>query len=161
MINLLKSALSSASFRGFLAVLALGQVALLAAPASAQEAVMKERHHGFEDMGAAMKAINQQLKGGKPDTAVIAKSAKELVALAEKLPNWFPAGSGPESGIKTDALPLIWKAREKFDGLGQDLIVDTKALLAATSSSDSAAIKKQFMAVKDTCSSCHESYRAD
>ena len=49
--------------------------AVCAASAFAQKEVMHERHEGFEDMGASMKAINGELKGDKPDIAKIDKNA--------------------------------------------------------------------------------------
>lgn len=134
--------------------------AVCAASAFAQKEVMHERHEGFEDMGASMKAINGELKGDKPDIAKIDKNAEIIAALALKVPGWFPAGSGPEAG-KTDALPYIWKNPEKFAKANDDFVAASKALAAATKGTDVAAIQKQFMAVKETCGSCHDSFRAE
>lgn len=132
-----------------------------AASAFAQKEVMHERHEGFEDMGSAMKAINGELKGGKPDIAKIDKNAEIIAALAVKIPGWFPAGSGPETGIKTDALADIWKNPEKFSKASDDLLAASKLFATTTKGTDINAIKKQFAAVKDTCGSCHDSFRAD
>lgn len=134
--------------------------AVCAASAFAQKEVMHERHEGFEDMGASMKAINGELKGDKPDIAKIDKNAEIIAALALKVPGWFPVGSGPEAG-KTDALPYIWKNPEKFAKANDDFVAASKALAAATKGTDVAAIQKQFMAVKETCGSCHDSFRAE
>ena len=134
--------------------------AVCATSAFAQKEVMHERHEGFEDMGGAMKAINGQLKSDAPDIAQIDKNAEIIAALAVKIPGWFPAGSGPEAG-KTDALPYIWKNPEKFSKASDDLIDASKLFASATKGTDVDAIKKQFMAVKETCGSCHDSFRAD
>lgn len=134
--------------------------AVCAASAFAQKEVMHERHEGFEDMGASMKAINGELKSDAPDIAKIDKNAEIIAALAVKVPGWFPAGSGPEAG-KTDALPYIWKNPEKFSKATDDFVAASKAFTAATKGTDVAAIKTQFMALKDTCGSCHDSFRAD
>ena len=135
--------------------------AVCAASAFGQKDVMHERHEGFEDMGGAMKAINGELKGDKPDIAKIDINAEIIAALSVKVAGWFPAGSGPESDIKTDALPYIWKNPEKFSKSTDDFVAASKALTAATKGTDVAAIKKQFMAVKETCGSCHDSFRAE
>jgi cytochrome c556 len=135
--------------------------ACFAASALAQKEVMHERHEGFESMGSAMKAINGELKAGTPNIAKIDKKAEVLAEMAVKIPQWFPAGSGPESGVKTDALPYIWKNTEKFSKSSDDFIAASKLLVVATKGTDVAAIRKQFMAVKETCGACHDSFRAD
>lgn len=134
--------------------------AVCAASAFAQKEVMHERHEGFEDMGSAMKAINGELKSDKPDIAKIDKNAEVIAALAVKVAGWFPAGSGPEAG-KTDALPYIWKNPEKFSKATDDFVAASKAFATATKGTDIAAIQKQFVAMKDTCGSCHDSFRAE
>lgn len=134
--------------------------AVCAASAFAQKEVMHERHEGFEDMGGAMKAINGQLKSDAPNIAKIDKNAEVIAALAVKVAGWFPKGSGPEAG-KTDALPSIWEKPEEFSKSTEDFVAASKALTAATKGGDVAAIKKQFMALKETCGSCHDSFRAD
>lgn len=147
--------------RALCAGFVLAQAVLFAAQSFAAPAVIAERKEGLKSMGAAMKALSAELKNESPNAAAMAASAAKLVATAEKIPGWFPVGSGPEAGVETDALPYIWKAKDKFDQTSNKLIIDTKALAAATLGSDVAAIKKQLLVVKDTCSSCHESYRAD
>ncbi len=147
--------------RALFAGLVFAQTVLFAAQSMAAPAVIAERKEGFKAMGVAMKTINAELKKESPDAAAMTATAAKLVAAAEKIPNWFPVGSGPEAGVETDALPYIWKAKDKFDQTSNKLILDTKALAAATSGADVAAIKKQLITVKDTCSSCHESFRAD
>lgn len=144
-------------FTGLLLIEAL----LFTASASAQQPIIAERKEGFKAMGGAMKALAGELKKDTPNAATMAAAAAKLAATAEKIPAWFPEGSGVESGVETDALPYIWKTKDKFNSINDKLIIDTKALAAATSGSDIAAIKKQLLVVKDTCSSCHESYRKD
>jgi cytochrome c556 len=139
----------------------VGQSLLMVIPASAQQAVIDERKEGFKAMGAAMKGLNGELKNEKPDAARMLAAAEKLATLSQKIPGWFPEGSGRDSGKDTDALPYIWKNKEKFSQLSDALIVQSKAMVPLTSSSDIAAIKKQLLVIKDTCSSCHESYRAD
>lgn len=132
-------------------------------PADAQspQAIIETRQAGFKKMGGAMKAIVEQLKSDSPDKAKMAAAAQVISAGAEAQVRWFPAGSGAEAGVDTDALPNIWKDREKFDSLSTKLIPETRNLAAAMAGTDLAAIRMQVKAVADVCSSCHRSYRAD
>ena len=124
-------------------------------------AVIETRREGFKKMGAAMKAIVEQLKSATPDTARITAAAQVIAAGAPEVPQWFPAGTGPEAGAETDALPHIWEDRAKFDSLANKLIPETKTLLTATAGGDISAIRTQVKVVADVCSTCHKSFRAD
>jgi len=99
-------------------VLALGVgVAVAAGGAMAQSAGAKAvatRQANFKQLGGAFKAINDQLKAGAPDMAVIKASAQKMKDLAAQEATWFPAGSGPEAGVKTGAKPEIWSDAAGF-----------------------------------------------
>lgn len=141
----------------------LGAIALssIAAVAVAQQSLVDERQDGFNEMGAAMKTLRDQLKGGKPDTAKVAAAADELTLLAEKIPGWFPEGSGPASGVKTDARDYIWENKAKFDGITQALIDESKAMAELARAGDTAGMQKKLLVIRDNCSSCHDSFRVD
>ncbi len=133
----------------------------IAAAAVAQQSLVDERQDGFNDMGAAMKTLRDQLKGGKPDTAKVTAAADELVLLAEKIPAWFPEGSGPASGVKTDARAYIWENKTKFDAITQALVDESTAMAALARAGDTAGMQKKLLVIRDNCSSCHDSYRVD
>ncbi len=141
--------------------LALSTLLLLQLPAYAQQDIIDARQEGFKDMGAAMKTLRDELKSGNPDSAAITSAATELSVLAEKLPHWFPAGSGPESGLETDARAYIWENKEKFDAISNELMVESKALVSLASSGDKSALQKKLGTLRDNCSSCHDSFRVD
>lgn len=122
---------------------------------------IETRQQGFKKMGAAMKAIVDELKTSAPDIAKLSAASEVLSTSAPLVPNWFPAGSGPQAGIETDALPFIWKDSAKFAATAKQLVEESKKLVVMTSQTDVAAIKLQAKAVGDTCSSCHRSFRAD
>jgi cytochrome c556 len=142
-------------------LLLMVQAVFFVTPAVAQQAIIDERQEGFKKMGAAMKTLNGELKKGAPDSAAVIDAAAIMAALAEEVPAWFPAGSGSESGLETDALAYIWKGTEKFEHLSEALITETKALVTLGSGSDFSATKKQLLVVRDNCAACHNSYRAD
>jgi cytochrome c556 len=124
-------------------------------------AVIETRQQGFKKMGAAMKALVEQLKSATPDNAKMTAAVQAIAAGSPEIPNWFPAGSGPEAGVDTDALPHIWEDRAKFDSLASKLVPETKTLVTTVSGNDMSAVRTQMKAVADICSSCHKSFRAD
>jgi cytochrome c556 len=73
----------------------------------------------------------------------------------------FPGGTGPASGLKTDALPAIWAQRTTFDGHAKKLIAEADKLVAVAGSGNAAAVGAQFKAVGGTCGGCHKQFRAD
>lgn len=123
--------------------------------------LVEARQQSFKKMGGAMKAINEELKADEADSARIKSAVQTLVEKAAELHTWFPAGSGQESGIETDALDYIWKNTEKFSEADKALVAETETLKTLSEGSDYSALKKQLKAVKDACSSCHKSFRAD
>lgn len=124
-------------------------------------AVVEARRATLKKMGAALKAIVEQLKTETPDNARMAIAAQFISSNAPHLMGWFPAGTGPDSGVDTDALPYIWKEREKFDALAGRLVSESKTLTTVLAATDLVAIKTQAKVVADACSTCHHSFRAD
>lgn len=123
--------------------------------------VIDARQSGFKKMGAAMKAISEQLKTDAPDLTKLTAAAQAIDVGTKAQPAWFPAGSGPESGVETDALPHIWKDTQKFTALSGQLATESGHLTAAIATKDLAAIRTQFKALSEVCSTCHKSFRAD
>ncbi len=119
------------------------------------------RQQNFKEMGRAMKFFRDELRRDKPDTAKLSAAADVIANFAGDIAAWFPPGSGPESGIDTDALEYIWKNTEKFSLLDQQLVPAANALQAATSTGDRTAILKQVQEVGSACKACHKSFRAD
>jgi cytochrome c556 len=145
-----------------LGVVAIGGVRSAgASQVASPQATVEARQAALKKMGAAMKVIVDQLKSAAPDTARMLEAAQLLAARAEELPRWFPAGSGSDSGIETDALPYIWQNRAKFDALASELTPASKALTSALQRNDLPAVRSQAKAVSDTCAACHRSFRAD
>lgn len=128
---------------------------------AAPSASIETRQAGFKKMGAALKALNDQMKAASPDPAVLARASAAISAGADAQKDWFPSGSGPESGIETDALPNIWTDRTRFDALTAKLVEEARLLGERVNAGDTAALAAQVKAVGAACSSCHRSFRAD
>ena len=138
-------------------------LALAAAPAAAPspQAAIAARQAGFKKMGAAMKALNDQLKSGAPAKDVMENAARTVALTAREQAKLFPAGSGASAGVKTDALPNIWTDRATFDALMGRLATESGKLQAVTGGGDAAAIGAQAKATGAACGACHRQFRAD
>ena len=119
------------------------------------------RQGELKKMGKAFKTISDQLKAGEPDMAAIQAAAASVPEISADMDTWFPEGSGPESGEKTDALPVIWTDRTDFDEKLANFHTAAAALATTAEGGDLAAIKEAFGTTGGACKSCHEKFRAD
>lgn len=132
----------------------------LAAGPDGQAAILA-RQAGYKKMGAAMKALNAQIKSGAPDKAVMAASAATILETARGQGALFPPNSGAAAGIKTDALPAIWADKAKFDADMTAMVGEAGKLVATVHAGNDAAIAAQTKALGDTCKTCHQQFRQD
>jgi cytochrome c556 len=123
-----------------------------AAPADIP-AFMKMRHDNYEDIGKNMKVLQDNMKLDAPDMAAVTAAATKIKGYADQMATWFPAGTGPESGIKTEAKAEIWTDRATFDAAVVKLQEESGKLAAVT---DAAAFKAQFPVTGGTCKGCHD-----
>lgn len=130
-------------------------VAIAAGPNPA----FKLRHDNFEAMGRAMKGIGDELKKPAPNVALIQKNAGTLAAAAPRVKGYFPKGTGPEAGIKTEALPAIWQRPADFSAAADRLVGATKNLQMAAATGDLAKIQPAVGAVGQSCKGCHDTFR--
>jgi cytochrome c556 len=138
------------------ALMAGGAIATAAAPAD----TIKARQANFKKMGGAMKALKEELGGGA-DKAKLLAAARTLAATAKLQGALFPAGTGPEAGVKTDALPAIWAQKPAFAAAAGKLVTETDKLAGIAGSGDTAAVLAQFKVVGGTCAACHKQFRAE
>jgi cytochrome c556 len=146
-----------------LAVVALAVVAL--APVAAAKVdpnvAIPARQMGMKQVGRTFKGINDQLHSGAPDAAAVAAGAHQLADLARKVPSWFPAGSGPETGVKTSAKADIWAQPADFRAKAKALASATAALdRAAAKSADPTLLQPLVAQVGGACKACHTTYKA-
>nr|WP_321441737.1 cytochrome c [uncultured Hyphomonas sp.] len=119
------------------------------------------RQGQLKKMGKAFKTISDQLKASEPDMAAIQAAAASVPVDSKDMQDWFPAGTGPDSGVKTDALPAIWQQPDIFTEKVSDFQMAAGSLAIAAESGDLAAIGPAFATTGGTCKSCHEKFRAD
>lgn len=122
---------------------------------------IEARQGQLKKLGQAFKAISDQSKAGEPDLAAIQAAAASAVAETASMKDWFPEGTGPDSGVETDALPAIWESPEDFDAKIDDFMAAAGELKLATDGGDMDAIIAAFRATGGTCKACHDKYRLD
>ncbi|WFU40213.1 cytochrome c [Bradyrhizobium sp. CB82] len=155
--------MSLLSFRCLAAAASVGLgVAVLKATAGpAEVAQIKPRQDKLRDMGGALKAINDELKKGRIDwDNTVIPNAQTIKDRSAYLLNWFPRGSGPESGKKTYALPTIWQKNDEFMRLGKAAEAEAAKLNQVALSKDGNALKAEARAMGKACKACHDSYRS-
>ena len=128
------------------------------AVARSPEEVIKARDKSYHQIGKAFKGIGDQLKKPEPELAVIRQHAATLDTLSREVNGWFPVGTGPDSGIKTAALPAIWERPAEFSKQAGAFAAAAHRLNLAAAGGDLAAVKAAVPAVGATCKSCHQSF---
>jgi cytochrome c556 len=138
------------------AILALGMVSACSGAAPGKE---NPRTAKFKEIGKANKAIGEELKKDAPSMQVVAANADTLDAHARELPSWFPGTTGPEPGIKSEALPAIWERPAEFKTRAATFAAATAELKAAAATGDVAKARAAADAVRPTCKGCHDTFR--
>ena len=132
---------------------------LQAAPSNKD--LIKSRQDKLRDMGGALKAIDDELKKRSQDwDNTILPNAQTLKDRSSYLLNWFPKGSGPETGKKTYALPAIWQKNDDFQKLGKAAQAEAAKLNDIALKKDEAGLKAQALATGKACKACHDNYRS-
>jgi len=135
-------------------------VVVVASAAAADVAsVIQTRQTHYKEIGKATKAIIDQLKSPTPAVPVIQAAAKQIDALAPEVPSWFPAGSGPTAGVKTQAKADIWAKPDEFKRDAAAFADAAHKLDIVAAGGDLSAIRTQAQALGQTCKTCHEAFR--
>jgi len=129
--------------------------------APGDSALIKSRQDKLRDLGGAFKAIDDELKKRTPDwDNIILPNAQTVQSRSSYLPTWFPKGSGPESGVKTYALPAIWQKTDDFTKLSKTAQSEGAKLNQVAAGRDQNALKAQTIALGKACKACHDAYRS-
>jgi cytochrome c556 len=139
---------------GLIAVAAGGVVA-----AADMAGVVHDRQARYKEIGKAFKAISEQLKSPAPQLAVIRASASQIDQLAPQVPGWFPAGSGAEAGVKTEAKADIWAKPADFKTAASGFAAEAHKFDTVAAGGDLNAVQAEFPTLGKACKTCHESFR--
>jgi cytochrome c556 len=138
-----------------LSVLAAAAAAATLAPADA----VAMRQTQMKELGASFRTLNEELRGDTPDMAKVEAAVAVMNKTGKDLPAWFPAGSGPEAGIKTHAKPEVWSDAAGFAGAAKGFATETAKMQAMVDSGDTDALSVQAKVVGQTCGACHAAFR--
>ena len=92
------------------------------------------------------------------DLEAIVPLATQIRDWAEKMPDYFPAGS---DGKPSEASPQIWLDFSGFERAANANYKAANQLVIAAKAGDSQAAINAFKTTAATCKSCHKSYRLD
>ncbi len=136
-----------------LAVIALGASASLA---HAQDDVIAKRKALMKEIGQKAEMAGNILKGKAPyDTATAKAIFATFSTNIKGFGDLFPEGSDLGD---TKALPEVWTDRAGFDA---DIAKFEKAVAEnAAKAETEAGFKPAFMAVAETCRSCHQTFKS-
>lgn len=131
----------------------------LSAEQEEMQQLINNRIRNFKDIGAAFKAVNDELKAGRVESTTVKYSIKSISRMTASMYQWFPEGSGLESGLKTRAKSSIWNNADDFNSVRSNFEQSIIALLAASEAGDETMIKTNFYKAAIGCKTCHELYR--
>jgi cytochrome c556 len=126
--------------------------------ASATE-VVKARQTGLKALGAAFKVIRDELKEDAPDAAKIRKASADITQAAGAIDKWFPAGTGLDSGVKTDAKAEVWTDPAGFATAREAFVREANKWAQLGNSTDASAWKEGAASLGQSCKGCHDKYR--
>jgi cytochrome c556 len=118
--------------------------------------VVKDRMDQMEDMGRAVKRINERLKG-KGDLPPVAADAQSIQRSAGRIPSLFPQGSGQGH---SEAKAAVWERWPEFTAAARVLEREAEKLAAVARSGSAADAQAQFGAITRACSGCHDAFRS-
>lgn len=124
-------------------------------------AQIEARQDGYKAIGKNFKTINDQLKTSDPSMAEIETAAATVLEAASGMSDWYPEGTGPESGVETEALTTIWEEPEAFATAIAEFEATLTGLHSAAQSGDADAIGAAVKATGSTCGACHDKFRLD
>lgn len=122
---------------------------------------IETRQEQLKKVGEAFKTVSDNLKSDTPDLSAIESAAASIPTATETMADWFPEGTGPDSGVETDALAAIWEDKDDFLTKVNDMQEAVANLAFVAQGGDTAAIGEAFKTTGGTCKSCHDKYRLD
>lgn len=116
--------------------------------------IVKERMDNFKATQGHLKAIGKFMRS--QDYAAIIEHAEQIKAWADKMPEYFPEGSG---GAPSAAKARIWENFDGFKAAAQTHATATQGIIDTAKAEDMTALTAAFRATADTCSGCHKVFK--
>jgi cytochrome c556 len=138
---------------------ALGQLAAAASDPAAVQKLVDAREAHYKQIGKAAKGIKDELGESQPNLASVQANANVIEALAKQIPTWFPNGSGPQPGVKTEALPTIWQQVPLFQQRAAGRAGAAHQISVAAGSGNHEATRAAPGKHANACKACHDTFR--
>jgi cytochrome c556 len=122
---------------------------------------IEARQHNLKDLGGAFKAVNNQLKTPTPQLEEIKLATQEIAAHSQEIANWFPAGTGPDAGVKTAARADIWTDAATFKADAEAFAAIAAKLNATAQAGDFPALGEDAKATGAACKKCHDAFKTE
>lgn len=119
---------------------------------------VRARVHGYRELGAAFKAVNDGLRG-EPQTVLIQQSARLIRNSAREQYAWFPTGSDASAGVRTAAKPEIWARPAQFRAAQDAFARQADVFQRAAASGNVATMRAEARKLGGTCKGCHDQFR--
>jgi cytochrome c556 len=132
-------------------------VMTLPALASASD-IVRARIDAYRELGAAFKSADDGLRGD-PQTILLQQAARQIRNVSKQQYSLFPAGSGPQPGVKTAAKAAIWTDPVKFKASQDAFVKQAEIFQKAVASGNAASMRAEVRKLGATCKACHDTYR--
>jgi cytochrome c556 len=123
------------------------------------DGIIKGRQAAMMLSGVAMGAMKSAMDAGQPPASQRFNS-RALARWSHAVPGMFPAGTGPEAGVPTNAKPEVWSDRAGFEASAADYAAAADRLAELAAGEDAAAFAAQWTTVRQSCQACHDVYKA-
>jgi cytochrome c556 len=143
-----------------IAWLSVGLLALSAPVVASQSDIIKARIDAYRELGAAFKGVNDGLRGNEVQTVLVVQSARQIRNAARSQYQFFPAGSGPRQGVKTNAKSEIWAKPTQFRAAQDNFAKAANAFEIVAKSGNAAAMRAEARKLGATCKACHDQFRS-
>lgn len=120
--------------------------------------VVEARQAAMMLSGVAVGSIKTAIDAGQAP-ATQRFPTRALARWAHAVPGMFPAGSGAEAGVRTNAKPEVWSDRAGFEAKAADYAAAADRLAELAAGEDAAAFAAQWAVVRASCQSCHDGYK--
>ena len=117
---------------------------------SANADFVSQRKAGFKANAASMRAIASAIGGGDHQTVI--NQAKTISNWAQKIPGYFPEGSGFGG---TEVRAKIWKNFDDFTALSEATEAAANGLVTAAKSGNPGAMVASLKNLGGSCKACH------
>ena len=122
--------------------------------------VVKARQSAFMLSAADFGGMKGFIDHGD-EVAPLAFNSGALVRWANTIPTMFPAGTGPgQVTVPTKARPEIWSDRAGFEAAAANYAAEATKLRDLAKAGDKPGFATQWGVVRQSCSACHDKYRA-